>query len=121
MARIQTSYDEFVGEDVLTFVDEGSSVHNTNTGEAINVGGAAIELSDAINRVCADGVQLESVEIMCTAIRKLLSTVEHAAYTAGAVAQRDGHERVQTRVVGEAALWNSTRMTDELEDYYKDE
>ena len=111
MARRQATYDEFVREDVLTFVDEGETVHDEGTGETINIGGAAIELSDAINRVCADGVQLESVEIMCTAIRKLLSTVEHAAYIAGAVAQRDGKEVISSRPA-EEKRWNSTAIDD---------
>ena len=111
MAKIQTDYEEFIGEDVLVFIDEGATVHNTNTGEAVNVGGAAIELSDAINRVCADGVRLETVELMCTAIRKLLSTVEHAAYIAGAVAQRDGKEIVSSRPA-EEKRWHSAAIDD---------
>lgn len=111
MARRQATYDEFVREDVLTFVDEGETVHDEGTGETVNIGGAAVELSDAINRVCADGVRLENVELMCMAIRKLLSTVEHAAYIAGAVAQRGGKEIVSSRPA-EEKRWHSTALDD---------
>lgn len=97
MAFIQTSADEFVGENVLTFIDEGHAVQNIDTDTSCSIGGAAEALAAAINAVCADGVHLTSIERMCGAIRELISLVEVSAYISGAAAQRDGRDQVTTR------------------------
>ena len=116
MARIITKPDEFTNEAVFSFVDEGHSMYDPSTGQSINIGLAASELSDSINTLCSDGVEFARIERLCAAIQQMLSTVEHAAYTAGAVAQRDGRARVQTRIIDGSELWNSTATEEETED-----
>lgn len=116
MACIMTKPDEFMDEHVLYFTDEGMTVRDTTTGESTNVGRAAEELSAAVNAVCADGVRLESVNRMCAAIRRMLTTVEGCAYVEGVVAHRDGREHVTTRVIEGEKYWNSTMQDEEMED-----
>lgn len=105
----------FVDEAALLFIDEAHSIVDPASGETRNVGTLAEQLAETIC-LCADGMPLTSVEQVCTAIRAFVSLVEQCAYVEGALAQRDGREVIQTRIVGDAKYWNSTSMDNEMED-----
>lgn len=96
----------FVDENVLRRVDEGFSLHDPETGVTRNIGALAEDLAESINKLCAGGVSLASVEAVCTAICAFVATVEETAYVEGAVAQRDGKEIVSSRSAQEKR-WNS--------------